>query len=163
MNAQTPGPRQRIRERGQTLAEFALVAPLLMILIMGLVDLARAMESHVTLQEAARDAARYAVTGRIDCSGPPTPSRNACIVQTVANDTASLTNASSVSTTLESWAYPAYSNPPTPNSAGNQCDAVQVSVTYDYKPITPLFNFFVSHIPLSASERMVNEPFGPCS
>jgi hypothetical protein len=40
---------------------------------------------------------------------------------------------------------------------------VQVKVTYDYKPVTPIINFFVSHVQLTATERMVNEPFGPCS
>lgn len=139
-----------------------MVAPLLMILLMGLVDLARLMESHVTIQEAARDAARYAVTGRIDCTGPATPTRDTCIVQTVKDDTASMTNASTITTSYQSWKYPSYADPATVNDAGQQCDAVQVKVTYDYQPITPLFKFFVNNVPLTASERMVNEPFGPC-
>lgn len=157
--AKLPGAR---RERGQTLLEFAIITPVLMLLIMATVDLSRMLETHVTIQEAARDAARYAVTGRIDCTGPATPTREACIVQTVKDDTSSLTNASTVGTTYQSWTYPSYANPPTLNSAGSQCDAVQVKVTYNYHPVTPMINFFVTSIPLSASERMVNEPFGPC-
>jgi len=162
MTTRTTNRRRSQGERAQTLAEFAMVAPLLVILLMGLVDLARLMESHVALQEAARDAARYAVTGRIDCTGPVTPTRDACIVQTVKDDTASLTNASTIATSYQSWKYPNYADPATVNDAGQQCDAVQVKVTYDYEPITPLFKFFVNNVPLTASERMVNEPFGPC-
>ena len=159
----TSNPRPTLSERGQTLVEFALIAPVLMILIMACVDLARMMETHVTIQEAARDAARYAVTGRIDCAGPATPTRDLCIVQTVKDDTSSLTNPATVSTTYQSWTYPNYADPPVANNAGAQCDAVQVKVTYDYKPATPIIKFFVSHVPLTATERMVNEPFGPCS
>jgi hypothetical protein len=91
------------------------------------------------------------------------PTREACIVQTVKDDTSSLTNPATVSTSDESWTYPDYADPPVANSAGNQCDAVQVKVTYDYKPVTPIVSFFVSHVPLTATERTVNEPFGPCS
>jgi Flp pilus assembly protein TadG len=153
----------RSLERGQTLLEFAMIAPVLMILLMAMVDLARVMETHVTIQEAARDAARYAVTGRADCTGPATPTRDACIVQTVKDDTSSLTNNQTVSTSYQSWDYPTYADPGTLNDAGQQCDAVQVKVTYTYHPVTPLINFFVSSVPLTATERMVNEPFGPCS
>jgi Flp pilus assembly protein TadG len=150
------------QDRGQTLLEFALIAPVLSLLLFGLVDLSRLMESHVTIQEAARSAARYAVTGRIDCVGPATPDRPACIRQAVADRTSSLDNKASIATTFQSWSYPAYADPPTPNDAGKQCDAVEVKVNYDYQPVTPIFNFLVHHVPLHASERMVNEPFGTC-
>ncbi len=150
-------------ERGQTLIEFAMIAPVLMILIMAMVDLARVMETHVTIQEAARDAARYAVTGRADCTGVATPTRETCIVQTVKDDTASLTNNQTIPTSYKSWDYPTYADPGTNNDAGTQCDAIQVQVTYTYHPVTPLINFFVHSVPLTATERMVNEPFGPCS
>ena len=140
-----------------------MIAPVLMILLMAMVDLARVMETHVTIQEAARDAARYAVTGRADCDGVATPTRDTCIVQTVKDDTSSLTNNQNVATSYQSWDYPTYADPGTPNDAGQQCDAVQVKVTYTYHPVTPLINFFVHSVPLTATERMVNEPFGPCS
>jgi Flp pilus assembly protein TadG len=149
---------------GQTLAEFALVLPVVVLVIFGLCDMARAMQSYVTLQEAARDGARYAVTGRIDCDNSPTQTREACITQQVADRTASLNNAASITTTFRSWDYPSYADPAAENNAGEQCDAVEVEVHYTYQPITPIFRTLVSNsVEMRARERLLNEPFGTCS
>jgi Flp pilus assembly protein TadG len=154
---------RRPQERGQTLAEFALIAPLLIVIVFGLVDMARAMQSYVTLQEAAREAARYAVTGRDDCAGPSTPTREDCIRETVRNRTSKLNNNSSVATSFRSWDFPAFADPPVEDSAGSQCDAVEVLVEYEYTPLTPVFSKLIGSVPISASERLLNEPFGSCS
>lgn len=47
------------REDGAALVEFAIVAPLLVILVFGVVDLGRALYTHVTIQEAAQEGALY--------------------------------------------------------------------------------------------------------
>lgn len=47
------------RERGQSLVEFALVLPVFLLLIFGLIDLGRAVYVSNSLAEAARDGARY--------------------------------------------------------------------------------------------------------
>ena len=151
-------------EYGQSLAEFALILPVIVIIIFGLVDMARAMQAYVTIQEAARDGARYAVTGRIDCVGPSIQNRDNCIKQTVTDRVDGLNDAASITTTYRSWDYPAYADPPTENDAGDQCDAVEVEVHYTYKPMTPIFSKLVGNsIPMVAKERLVNEPFGTCS
>lgn len=52
-------------DRGQALLEFALVAPLLLILIIGLFDIGRLVYINNALAEAAREGARFgAVQGR---------------------------------------------------------------------------------------------------
>jgi Flp pilus assembly protein TadG len=151
-------------EYGQTLAEFSLLLPVLAIIIFGLVDMARAMQSYVTIQEAARDGARYAVTGRIDCTGPAIQNRENCIRQAVTDRVNSLNNTSSIVTTFRRWDYPAYADPAAENNAGEQCDAVEVQVNYTYQPITPIFRTLVRNsIPMVAKERLVNEPFGTCT
>jgi Flp pilus assembly protein TadG len=150
-------------EGAQTLAEFAIILPVLILVIFSLVDLARAMQSYVTVQHGARDGARYAVTGRIDCTGASPVNRDNCIRQKVKERIQDLNNAGSATISFRSWDFPAYADPPTANSAGQQCDAVEVQVTYNYDPITPLFNSFISNIPMTAAERMVIEPYGTCS
>lgn len=50
---------RRRRGRGQALVEFALVIPIFLLLIFGLVDLGRAVFANNSLAEAARDGARY--------------------------------------------------------------------------------------------------------
>jgi Flp pilus assembly protein TadG len=155
---------KRRGEYGQTLAEFSLILPVIAIIIFGLVDMARAMQSYVTIQEAARDGARYAVTGRIDCVGPVVQNRENCIEQAVLDRVDSLNNVDTIATTYRRWDYPAYADPPAEDNAGVQCDAVEVQVNYTYQPITPIFRTLVRNsIPMVAKERLVNEPFGTCN
>jgi Flp pilus assembly protein TadG len=53
--------RTRRAERGQALAEFALVLPLLMLLIGGIVEFGRAWNIKQAVTDAAREGARYYV------------------------------------------------------------------------------------------------------
>jgi len=46
--------------RGQTLIEFALVAPIIFLLLFGIVDFGLALDRRITLQHAVREGARYA-------------------------------------------------------------------------------------------------------
>jgi Flp pilus assembly protein TadG len=154
--------RRTWRERGQSLAEFAIIFPVVAWVVFGLVDMARAMQSYLTIQAAARDGVRYAVTGRIDCTGVAIQNRDNCIVQQVKNRVKDLNNASTITITYRSWDYPNYSDPPTESNAGEQCDAVEVEVNYSYQPMTPILKSIVSAVPMKAKERLVNEPYGTC-
>lgn len=51
----------RRRERGQALVEFALVFPLFMLLLLAVFDFGRVIWVHNMVQNAAREAARYAI------------------------------------------------------------------------------------------------------
>jgi hypothetical protein len=48
------------------LAEFAITLPILLILVFGVIEFGRVFQAWVTLQNAARTAARYASTGRFN-------------------------------------------------------------------------------------------------
>jgi Flp pilus assembly protein TadG len=48
-------------ERGQALAEFALILPLLLLLIAGIIEFGRAWNIKQAVTDAAREGARYAV------------------------------------------------------------------------------------------------------
>jgi Flp pilus assembly protein TadG len=50
--------RRRRRERGQALLEFALSAPILVVLLLGLVEFGHGLNAYLTVINAARDAAR---------------------------------------------------------------------------------------------------------
>ncbi len=54
----------RRRRQGQTLAEFAITLPTLLILLFGIIEFGRVFQAWVTLQNAARTGARYASTGQ---------------------------------------------------------------------------------------------------
>jgi hypothetical protein len=62
---ETPSRTER-RRRGQTAVEFALTLPILLLLLFGVIEFARIFQAWVTLQNSARTAARYAVTGDWD-------------------------------------------------------------------------------------------------
>src|ERR1700722_12144406 len=51
-------------KRGEGLVEFAMVLPLFFLLIFAIIDLAHLYWVQVTLENAIRQAGRYAVTGR---------------------------------------------------------------------------------------------------
>jgi Flp pilus assembly protein TadG len=154
----------RGRERAQTLAEFAMIAPVLFLLIFSVIDAARMMQSYVTIQGAAREGARYAVTGRTECDGLPSGDRETCIVH-VAEQTAGNLEVDQLTVTMRSWAFTegGYAATATDNDAGIQCDNVEVAVSYEYDMITPMIDFFIPSVTMSASERLVNEPFGACA
>jgi len=51
---------RRADERGQTLIEFAIVLPVFMLIVFGLVDVGRFVYTNATLSQAAREGARLA-------------------------------------------------------------------------------------------------------
>jgi Flp pilus assembly protein TadG len=52
------------RTRGQALVEFALVFPILMLMLLGLFDLGRAVFTYNTITNAAREGARLAIVNQ---------------------------------------------------------------------------------------------------
>src|SRR2546423_13284710 len=52
---------ERDDERGQSLVEFALLLPLMLLIITGLMDVGRAVWQENTLAYAAREGTRYAI------------------------------------------------------------------------------------------------------
>ena len=52
------------KTRGQSLVEFALILPILLLLLLGIIEGGRIIWAYITVQNAAREAARYAVTGQ---------------------------------------------------------------------------------------------------
>jgi hypothetical protein len=151
-------------EKGQALVEFAFAAMIFLLLVFGIIDFARLFQSWVTVQHAAREAARYGVTGRSDCDIAG-DDRLACIEYTAEESTHGLSGApDNVSVSVRSWDYPDYADPPLEGSAGEQCDALEVSVHYDFEFAAPVLANVLGalDVPLVGRERMVNEPFGPC-
>lgn len=149
-------------DQGQALVEFGLVSIVFLTMVFGIIDFARLMQSWVTVQYAAREGARYALTGRSDCATYGDNRLN-CIIDTAKGATTGLYGApGNVTVKVRRWAYPNYANPPLENSAGVACDSVEVEVDYNHQLITPLVSAIVSHVSLAGKERALNEPFGPC-
>lgn len=54
---------------GQDLAEFAVVLPLLLLIVLGVLDLGRAFHANITIANASRAGARYATSFGFEHSG----------------------------------------------------------------------------------------------
>lgn len=149
-------------DEGQALVEFALVALVFLTVVFGIIDFARLFESWVTVQHAARQGARYAVTGRSDCDAYA-DDRVGCIVYEARQATAGLSGTTGdIDVSVRSWSYPAYADPPLEGVPGDACDQIEVEVDYDHHIMTPLVAQIFDHVPLRGRERVLNEPFGPC-
>jgi Flp pilus assembly protein TadG len=74
--------RRKGSERGQSLVEFAILLPVLMIILLGVVEFGWALKAYVQEQNAAREGARYwalhstatcsLVKGAVDATAPGT-------------------------------------------------------------------------------------------
>jgi len=52
------------RDRGATAVEFALLLPVLLLLLFGIIDFGRALNAQITLTQAVREGARLASFGQ---------------------------------------------------------------------------------------------------
>lgn len=71
----------RKKEKAQGLVEFALILPFLLLALLSIIEAARIIWAYITVQTAAREAARYAITGKpyINAGYTPTPGQpDAC-------------------------------------------------------------------------------------
>lgn len=70
-------------EQGQALVEFALVLPVLLLVIFGLIDLSRAVFQENTLAYAAREGTRYAIVHGSASTDPSSSTNTADIAAVV--------------------------------------------------------------------------------
>jgi Flp pilus assembly protein TadG len=70
MSKNPKGSRQG--ERGQALVEFALILPVILLVMVGMLEFARAWNLHQVMTDAAREGARRAAVHDIDSARPQT-------------------------------------------------------------------------------------------
>lgn len=66
MTAGSRPEKKRDRERGQALVELALVLTILLALLMGTIDIGRALHTYLVLEHASREGARAGALGQGD-------------------------------------------------------------------------------------------------
>jgi Flp pilus assembly protein TadG len=57
-----------LRDRGAVAVEFALLLPLLLLIVFGIIDFGRALNAQITLTQAAREGARFASVGNLSAA-----------------------------------------------------------------------------------------------
>jgi Flp pilus assembly protein TadG len=101
------------QDRGAAAVEFAIMLPLLLLIVFGIIDFGRALNAQVTLTQAAREGAR------LDALSQP---------NVVSRTQAAATGLSGVGVTIVSACGP---------GAGPNANAT-VKVTYTFKFVTPI-------------------------
>ena len=164
-------------ECGAELVEAALVLPILLMLLLGIVWLGRAYNVYETITRAAREGARYAVLPSCATCSPAnvmeetytaagTTTSQACI----SNPTYEFTNYIAPSLTasaldpskVKNYCQQAVVMNPTSDTSSRQC-GIEVSFQYPVQlaiPFTSL-NATTIDIPASSTMRMENQPIDP--
>jgi TadE-like protein len=141
---------------GVSLLEFALVAPVFFLLFFGVFDFARLFYVEMTLQNALREAGRYAITGNHQ-SDPNNPGQNLSRVNSI------IQVAQQAAIGLDISGIQISSAGGGSGSAGGPGDTVTISLATDLQLVTPLvaqfFNNGVYRFVVSVSFK--NEPFPP--
>ena len=131
--------------RGQSLVEFALAVPIFVLLLMGILDLGRAVYYNSTLSSAAREASRQGIVDQT-CSHVTTEALNMSVA--VPNPTVTV-QILSPGGTLKSTCPTA----PAPGLG----DTVYVTVRGDFTAATPLIGNIVGTIHLRGESKFAVE------
>lgn len=122
------------RQGGQSVVELALVLPVLLLLVLGMMDFGRLLQSYLTLQHATREGARLAITGAADSA----------IVQRV-RDTAAGLETDKLTVQVD----PA-------NASRYPGDNVTVMVSYQFQVLTPVLSDIAGGGQLDIGARFVS-------
>jgi Flp pilus assembly protein TadG len=125
--------------RGQALVEFALILPVFILLLVGLLDVGRVVFAYNDASHAARDATRFASVSPLDCD-----SIFYVIQHQIQGD-----DAVTVAVSYRAIPSPSNQNP----SWTNVCPAYNPNATYDNDPATGTMSNAV--VPLVGGEIKV--------
>jgi Flp pilus assembly protein TadG len=155
--------RHRRRQDGQSLVEFALVFPIIALLVFGFVDVGRAVFTYNTVTNAAREAARVAAVNQLD---PASPGPWNCLknrpVESIVSPSwtfrgCAIAAGASIGVGSGDVTF-AYASPP---STTLECTTVRnvgclvtITVVADFIPITPIAGSIIGPITMSATSEM---------
>lgn len=117
-------------QKGQSLVEFALIVPLILLLLFGMFDIGRVLFSAVALEHAAREGARVASVGKT----------NADVIASINNATTGL-DSSRVSVSISTEARTSGEN-------------IEIHLSYPVSMINPLMRSFQSSFTISSKSVM---------
>lgn len=134
--------------RGQSLVEFALLIPLVLLLFLGIFEISSYFYTRMTLRHSVMEASRFAITGaqvEDESSGEPM-TRAASIAEVYRRA------APTVAVDLERLTID-------PADGGQPGDIVTISATYSYDFTLPMVDqFFPDGLEFTVKTAMRNEP-----
>lgn len=134
--------RYRRRARGSTTVEMAFIAPVVLLLMMGIIEFSMVYFSTLTMQYAVREGARYAITGRTDRDpASANQQRYLAVLQTIKDNSMGIYNTVNPTVSVNGKSYAsasAYSN----NMFGGPGDIVVLRLDCVWPVSTPLISAF---------------------
>lgn len=137
-------------QSGQSLIEFALLFPVLFLLVANVVNFGAFCFAWITVTDAARSGAEYMMLAGASVNGPSAPT-GAQVRTLVTNDVVALPNRSSLqvsvctnnNTVVTCSGTPTFTPPVDPENttAPGKYVLASVRVTYTYRPLIPLWDF----------------------
>jgi Flp pilus assembly protein TadG len=153
--------RQVSKRRGATIVEFALIVPILLALLMGILEWAWLARTQLTVANAAREGIRHAVLGNTSTSvqtriinaaavlRPALSSSNIVLTQTPDRTAANPTY----------YAWPADTTGTTPRNGVPAGNIIRVQVNYTHRSLTGFFPI-MNNRNVSISVHMAREATG---
>lgn len=136
------GRRTRRASRGQALVEFAMAFPIVLLILLGILDLGRAVHAYNTVSNAARSAVRVAIVDQNDIAVQTAAEREAVGLGEIV---------------VGPVTYP--------HAAGGECPkldcVVRVEVTHHWSAVTPVISQIVGPITISSASELPVERLSP--
>ncbi len=157
-----------LRERGQAITEFAMIIVFLLMVIFIIVESARVMWAWVTVQNAAREASRYGITGQFDPAFQSDPNPRVSSIKNIArqelrglrlNEVPNAAFEDDYYYLIEVYGVNEVGQL-VRDDAGAPGKPLVVRVTYRVPIIVPLLNSIVESIPVFGQLVENNEMFG---
>jgi Flp pilus assembly protein TadG len=140
-------------QRGASLVEFAILAPLLLILLFGIVEMSRAMFAYTTVWSAAREGARFATTVEADnyanCNAITTAALSRAVSTNATAANVQIVYKDAIGTTIadcQGGVAPTASNV----VSGTTVEVSMVNVTFD--SVVPLLEIFLDGLNLESTQ-----------
>ena len=154
---------KRKNDSGQAIVEIAISLSVFLMLAMGTVDFAIMFNHKLTLQNAVRQAGRYAITGQCQAGANGTCSRLAGITTTLEAASAGLINANNFNSVVTISCTPGDGGAGCPTNTGGPKDVVTIQVAFPHRFLMPLIAPFFRNQPLmiNVAATFTNEPFPP--
>lgn len=137
-------------DAGVALVEFALVAPMLLLLMIGILDVGRTVNAYVTISNAAREGSHYVALHPTASPGAIESAVRARVVPldaSMVDVTTSYYDGTAFQTLPPSGGIPASSPKPS-------LIPVRVEVSYDWHAVTMLIGVFFSSPSFTASSTV---------
>ena len=187
MQASSEGPaaargrRPAINTSGSAAIQFAIVAPVLLLFLLGIIETGVLFLAQSSLQNAADNTARMVRTGQAQANGMT----QAQYIATVCGEMGGLISSASCNSNMlvdmraySTFASAQYTNVTKQNGtvdtsklqfvSGSACDIVLVRVFYPWSILTPFMAPLLQNIPngqylLTAAQAFRNEPYSGAS